>query len=75
MQSYAALKQQLAFVHASDKAAYTRAKAPFIKHVLAVHTQSAVVSSQRQFNIDMQPTALARTSALAADAYVRLATA
>lgn len=34
-QSYAALKRHLALVHASDKAAYTRAKAPFIRQVLA----------------------------------------
>lgn len=35
MQSYASLKQQLAVLHASDKAAYTEAKAPFIRQVLA----------------------------------------
>lgn len=34
-QSYAALKRQLALVHATDKAAYTEAKAPFIRQVLA----------------------------------------
>jgi GrpB-like predicted nucleotidyltransferase (UPF0157 family) len=34
-QSYAALKTRLAAVHASDKAAYTEAKAPFIAQVLA----------------------------------------
>ena len=35
MQSYAALKKQLARRHASDKAAYTDAKAPFIRQLLA----------------------------------------
>jgi GrpB-like predicted nucleotidyltransferase (UPF0157 family) len=34
--AYAELKQQLAVVHASDKAAYTEAKAPFIAQVLAM---------------------------------------
>ena len=34
-QSYAGLKRDLAVVHASDKAAYTEAKAPFIRQVLA----------------------------------------
>lgn len=34
MQSYAALKRHLAVVHAHDKAAYTEAKAPFIRQVL-----------------------------------------
>lgn len=34
-QAYAALKRQLAVLHASDKAAYTEAKAPFIGQVLA----------------------------------------
>ena len=34
MQAYAALKQRLAVIHASGKAAYTEAKAPFIKQVL-----------------------------------------
>ena len=33
--AYAALKRHLAFAHASDKAAYTEAKAPFILKVLA----------------------------------------
>lgn len=33
-QSYAALKRHLAVVHAHDKAAYTEAKAPFIRQVL-----------------------------------------
>lgn len=32
---YSALKQRLAAAHASDKAAYTEAKAPFIRRVLA----------------------------------------
>jgi GrpB-like predicted nucleotidyltransferase (UPF0157 family) len=32
--AYAALKRRLAEVHAADKAAYTDAKAPFIRHVL-----------------------------------------
>lgn len=35
MQSYASLKQQLVVLHASDKAAYTKAKAPFIQQVLS----------------------------------------
>lgn len=35
MQSYAALKRHLAMVHADDKAAYTEAKAPFIRQVLS----------------------------------------
>jgi GrpB-like predicted nucleotidyltransferase (UPF0157 family) len=34
-QSYAALKRHLAHLHASDKASYTAAKAPFIRQVLA----------------------------------------
>jgi GrpB-like predicted nucleotidyltransferase (UPF0157 family) len=34
-QSYAALKRHLARVHGFDKAAYTEAKAPFIRQVLA----------------------------------------
>jgi GrpB-like predicted nucleotidyltransferase (UPF0157 family) len=34
-QSYAALKGRLAVLHASDKAAYTEAKAPFIREVLS----------------------------------------
>ena len=33
-QAYAGLKRHLAVLHASDKAAYTEAKAPFIKRVL-----------------------------------------
>ena len=36
LQSYAALKRQLAAIHASDKAAYTDAKSPFIQHILAL---------------------------------------
>ena len=35
MQEYAALKRQLALRHSVDKAAYTLAKAPFIRRVLA----------------------------------------
>ncbi len=35
MQSYAALKRYLAVLHAADKTAYTEAKAPFIRQVLA----------------------------------------
>lgn len=35
MQSYASLKRELASIHASDKVAYTEAKAPFIRQVLA----------------------------------------
>ncbi|MBK7771231.1 MAG: GrpB family protein [bacterium] len=33
-QAYAGHKRHLAVLHASDKAAYTEAKAPFIKRVL-----------------------------------------
>ena len=36
-QAYADLKKQLALRHASDKAAYTDAKAPFIQQLLATH--------------------------------------
>lgn len=35
--AYAHLKRQLAEVHAGDKAAYTEAKAPFIRQALADH--------------------------------------
>lgn len=48
MLSYAALKRRLALVHASDKATYTQAKAPFIKRVLATHGQRTVVSPQSE---------------------------
>ena len=34
LQSYAALKKRLAVLYAADKAAYTEAKAPFIRQVL-----------------------------------------
>ena len=44
--SYAALKQQLAVLHASDKSAYTEAKAPFIQQVLATCGQTAGRPSQ-----------------------------
>ena len=40
-QAYAALKQRLAVEHAADKAAYTEAKAPFIRQVLAAGPRGA----------------------------------
>ncbi len=43
--AYAALKRHLAFVHASDKAAYTEAKAPFVLKVLVEHCQVRTESS------------------------------
>lgn len=48
MLSYATLKQRLALLHASNKAAYTHAKAPFIEQVLATHVQRTVVASQSE---------------------------
>jgi|JI6StandDraft_1071083.scaffolds.fasta_scaffold112146_2 GrpB-like predicted nucleotidyltransferase (UPF0157 family) len=47
MQSYAALKRHLALKHATDKAAYTEAKAPFIQQVLALQTQNSADASKR----------------------------
>lgn len=47
MQSYGALKRQLAALHASNKTAYTEAKAPFIERVLAAHGPHARAPSQR----------------------------
>jgi GrpB-like predicted nucleotidyltransferase (UPF0157 family) len=41
MQSYAALKRLLAVVHATDKTAYTDAKAPFIRQVLGIPDERA----------------------------------
>jgi GrpB-like predicted nucleotidyltransferase (UPF0157 family) len=38
-QSYAELKRRLAVVHMADKAAYTEAKAPFIRQVLGIPDQ------------------------------------
>lgn len=44
-QSYSALKRRLAAIHASDKAAYTEAKAPFIQQVLSSLPPNALASS------------------------------
>ena len=43
--SYALLKKYIALLHASDKAAYTEAKAPFIKQVLATQSAQTVGAS------------------------------
>lgn len=41
LSEYAALKRNLARVHAGDKSAYTEAKAPFIRRVMARDAQTA----------------------------------